>query len=210
MSSTFDNTRLPVDVEKGASGGPVFNTNIQALGSGAEVRNQNWKNARQKFDIGYGIQTLQDLEAVVAFFYNRRGRARSFLFKDWSDYKAVGTIIPTGGLTGACVIPLAKTYVDGDGNQFARFITRPRFDTTPTFKVDGSPQTYVGIVDGLITFSALSAGVLTGTFDFDVPVRFDTDELNINVENINAGDIQSLPVIEIFENAYTLNGLPIP
>lgn len=211
MSSVFDDVQLPVDVEIGAQGGPVFHTTVMTLGSGMEIRNQDWPNPRQSWDIGYGIQTLNELHAVRNFFYNRRGRARAFRFKDWSDYESIGTEIPTNGLTGACLVPLAKTYTDGGGNKFARLITRLNTSLVGiTLLVNGGSAGSWTISNGLISFSALPAGTLTGNFQFDVPVRFDTDSLTQSIENINAGLVSSVPIIEILENPYTLNGIPIP
>ncbi len=90
---TFHDTRLPVDIERGALGGPGFKTTVTPLGSGVEQRNIDWSRIRAEFDVGYGMmgQTSAIIEAtipkVLAFFYCREGRAHTFRFKDWSDYR---------------------------------------------------------------------------------------------------------------------------
>jgi len=38
---------------------------------------------------------------------------------------------------------------------------------------------------------------VTAGFEFDVPVRFDTDELRINLAQFAAGDIPEIPLVEI-------------
>jgi uncharacterized protein (TIGR02217 family) len=52
---------------------------------------------------------------------------------------------------------------------------------------------------GTITFAAapVSGAALTAGFQFDVPVRFDTDHLAINLAGFRAGEIPSIPLIEI-------------
>src|SRR5262245_16867263 len=85
--AAFDEIRLPEDVERGAQGGPQFKTNIMTLGSGFEKRNQEWADTQGEWDLSYGISTKDDLKTLIAFFYARRGRARGFRFKDWSDFE---------------------------------------------------------------------------------------------------------------------------
>ena len=88
--------RLPIDVERGAVGGPRFNTTVLELDSGFEKRNQNWQDSRGEWDLGYGIlEKFQedpaaaklDLFDLIEFFYTVRGKAFSFRFKDWSDFE---------------------------------------------------------------------------------------------------------------------------
>jgi uncharacterized protein (TIGR02217 family) len=52
---------------------------------------------------------------------------------------------------------------------------------------------------GLVTFStAPAAGVaITAGFEFDVPVRFDTDLLDITLDLERLGSITSIPLLEI-------------
>ena len=91
--------RLPTDIERGAIGGPRFNTTVLELDSGREKRNQNWQDTRGEWDVGYGLMTkyqedpasvIADVDDLIHFFYTVRGMAFSFRFKDWSDYE-VGT-----------------------------------------------------------------------------------------------------------------------
>lgn len=88
--------RLPEDIERGALGGPRFNTTVLELDSGFEKRNQNWQDTRGEWDAGYGLlQKFQDdpdslkldLDDLINFFYTVRGKAYSWRFKDWSDYE---------------------------------------------------------------------------------------------------------------------------
>ena len=95
----FIDARMPVGIERGASGGPTFNTTVHTLASGREQRNQNWSHPQGKWDVSYGIRNMysQDsvnadraLETVMHFFYLMKGKANSFRFRDWSDYIVSG------------------------------------------------------------------------------------------------------------------------
>ena len=52
---------------------------------------------------------------------------------------------------------------------------------------------------GIVTFAAAppSGVIITAGFAFDVPVRFDTDELDIDLSTFDAGGIPQIPLIEI-------------
>jgi uncharacterized protein (TIGR02217 family) len=54
---------------------------------------------------------------------------------------------------------------------------------------------------GIVTFAGGHVpgvgGVVTAGFEFDVPVRFDTDQLEINLAQIEAGSIPHIPIVEI-------------
>ncbi len=39
--------------------------------------------------------------------------------------------------------------------------------------------------------------VVTAGFEFDVPVRFDTDRIQTSVASFQAGDVPSVPVVEV-------------
>jgi uncharacterized protein (TIGR02217 family) len=54
---------------------------------------------------------------------------------------------------------------------------------------------------GRVTFAAdavppMGAAVTAG-FEFDVPVRFDTDELTVDLAAFTAGEVPRIPLIEI-------------
>jgi len=54
---------------------------------------------------------------------------------------------------------------------------------------------------GLVTFMPghipAPGAVITSGFEFDVPVRFDTDKLEINLQGFRHGAIPSIPIVEI-------------
>lgn len=206
MSSAFDEVRLPVEVEQGSTGGPSFSTSVVGLTSGIEARNQNWQAQRMTYDVGYGVTSAaqtdaQDFYTLMKFFYARRGRFRGFRFKDWTDFQGTAQVMLDVNGDGK-TWQLQKVYDDGV-QPYTRKITRPVVGTVTLFSTTGTALSAGGYTfdatKGTAVFAATQTGPLTATFEFDVPVRFDTDVFTLTVELFNAASIQSLNIIEILE-----------
>lgn len=195
---SFDDVRLPTTVEKGASGGPAFRTTILTLSSGREQRNQHWSQSRGRWDIGYGIQGRADLAVVLAFFYARRGRARGFRFRDWSDYRRDEKVRFATGNGSARVFELSVPYTSG-GETYTRPITRPVVDTVELYVGGRSVTGSVDGATGQVTLGSApaSGAALEWTGEWDVPVRFDSDSLEIAMEIFDAGTIPQIPIVEL-------------
>jgi uncharacterized protein (TIGR02217 family) len=208
----FDDVRFPVDIALGARGGPERRTDIVTLGSGAEVRNARWQHARRKWDAGFGVKTFARLAEVVSFFEERRGRLRGFCWRDRLDFHsaAVGMAISAtdqriGTGDGAqASFQLVKSYGAGQGG-YQRPITKPVAGTV-RIAVGGVEKTHnshftLDHLTGIVTFSAghvpAAGAAVTAGFQFDVPVRFDTDFLEVDMAAFEAGTVPSIPVIEI-------------
>jgi uncharacterized protein (TIGR02217 family) len=200
----FHEVRFPDAISRGARGGPERRTQIVELSSGAEERNASWANSRRRYDVAYGIRRADDLAAVVAFFEARNGRLHGFRFKDWADFKSClpsqtpgPTDQPIGTGNGITThFQFTKRYTSG-AQFWTRAITKP-VGGTVTVALNGTPQASgwsVSTATGLITFTtAPAAGVaITAGFEFDVPVRFDTDALDVE----RLGSITSIPLIEL-------------
>ena len=54
-------------------------------------------------------------------------------------------------------------------------------------------------LSGIVTFNVAPGvgAVLTARFEFDVPVRFDIDRIDIDLAQFDAGRIPSIPLVEI-------------
>ena len=205
---TFHEVRFPDDISRGARGGPERRTQIVELASGDEERNASWANSRRRYDVAYGIRRADDLAAVVAFFEARNGRLYGFRWKDWADYKsclpsqapaATDQVIGTGAGT-TTAFQLVKSYVSG-GQTWTRTITKPVAGTV-LVAIDGTEQTSGWSVDtttGIVSFTTAPAAgaVITAGFEFDVPVRFDTDTLDVTLDLERLGSITSIPLLEI-------------
>jgi uncharacterized protein (TIGR02217 family) len=184
---------FPGSVARGATGGPGFSTQIVALASGAEQRNVNWSQARGRWNISTGIRSRADMAAVIAHFHVVKGRAYSFRFKDWNDFdateQAMVQITPT-------VWQIVKRY-NRSGYEHVRTITKPVAGSV-TVKIAASTVTPTAIdaMTGQITFASAPGSAPTATFQFDVPVRFNTDSLPVQA---NAWDVQIVNDIDLVE-----------
>jgi uncharacterized protein (TIGR02217 family) len=204
----FHETRFPDNISRGARGGPERRTQIVELASGDEERNASWADSRRRYDVAYGIRKADDLAAVIAFFEARGGRLYGFRFKDWSDYKsalpsvAISTTDQSLGTgTGAATqFQLVKRYTSG-AQTWTRTITKPVAGTV-LVALNGVAQPSGWTVDtatGIITFTvAPGIGIaVTAGFEFDVPVRFDSEAMDVTLDFERLGSITSIPLIEV-------------
>jgi uncharacterized protein (TIGR02217 family) len=207
ISKGFYDVSFPLDVGFGASGGPQRRTDIVALVSGHEERNARWADSRRSYDAGLGIRSLTDLEQIISFFEQCRGRLYGFRFRDPWDHSSTSTDrAPTAqdqqlaiGDGSTTKFQLIKQY--GSGNlAYQREITKP-VEGSVQVALDGVAALDVSIdhQTGLVSFpTAPAADVkISAGFLFDVPVRFDTDRLDISLNAFQAGDVPSIPLLEI-------------
>jgi len=286
----FHDTRLPVDIERGALGGPGFKTTVTPLGSGKEQRNIDWARIRSEFDVGYGLMDQDSvileatIDALLAFFYTREGKAHTFRFKDWSDFKIGDYLNPTtsnqsvatGGtavtLTASTISFTATDTISDSGNNLAQFLAADYIEISGsasnngTFLVSTSSAGTITVPSGIVNEGAgasvtitllretdlifkrysdggidydrpithlvagrvvvlkdnvvqtetthytvsLTTGLITWTagnwpavgvdiqvaLEFDIPMRFDTDKLKLNLLMFRRGSWQNIPLVE--------------
>lgn len=206
----FHEIRFPATLSFGSVGGPERRTEVVALTNGFEERNTPWAHSRRRYDAGVSMRSLDDISLLIDFFEARRGQLYGFRWKDWSDFKSCApstepTFRDQRIGTGDGVkktFQLIKTYQSGV-NPYARPLTKP---------VEGSVLAGVSVdeqvagvhfdVDyatGAITFEdAPPRDVeVTAGYEFDVPVRFDTDIIQTSVASFQAGEVPNVPVVEI-------------
>jgi len=210
--TAFHEVLFPLDVALKSAGGPERRTDIVSFGSGREERNARWAHSRRRFDAGYGVKTLAELQRVVAFFEERRGRLYGFRWRDRLD--------ATSAATGAVISPLDQGIGTGDGTTatfqlvktygggfapYQRAIVKPvagsvRIAVDHAEAVGGAAFT-VDATTGIVTFLAghipAAGQAITAGFQFDVPVRFDTDYLEVDLSAFAAGAIPKIPLVEI-------------
>jgi len=205
----FEEIRFPDDISRGARGGPERRTQIVTLAGGMEERNASWANSRRRYDAAYGVRRADDLAAVVAFFEARNGRLTGFRWKDWGDYKSClpsATVAATDqsigtGTGGTVTFQLVKAYTSG-AVTWTRDITKPVAGSV-VVAFDGVQTSLFGVdtTTGIVNFTghpAPGSGVaVTAGFEFDVPVRFDTDQLDVTTDIETLGSITSIPLIEV-------------
>jgi len=195
----FHDIQFPPKIAYGASGGPEFNTTITTTQAGFEQRNINWQKARGRWDVSTGIKSKTDMDTVIAFFRARFGRAYGFRFKDWSDYQGVNQSLGTGNGTKTA-FQLVKNYFSGS-NSYSRDIKKPVSGTVKIYlnSILQSSGFTIDHTTGMVTFSSAPAnGVLVNAdFDFDVPVRFDADQLAVRIDGPGQYLWDAIPIVEI-------------
>ncbi len=206
----FHDVLFPLNLGYGATGGPEFSTQVVVTGSGHEQRNSQWSDARQYYDAGVGVRSEADLSALIGFFRARRGQAHGFRFTDPLDRSsavsgdtiaALDQRIGTGN-GGATRFALVKSYGE-QGSLQVRRITRPVIGSV-LIAVDGALRSsgWTLADGGNIDFdTAPAAGaVITAGYLFDVPVRFATDRIDVSIAGWRAGELPSVPLVEVRED----------
>jgi uncharacterized protein (TIGR02217 family) len=207
---SFHDVRFPVNLSLGSVGGPERRTEIVTLSNGFEERNTPWAHSRRRYDAGAGMRSLDDIAVLVAFFEARRGMLHGFRWKDWADYKSC---VPSG--TPVFLGPahwhgrwrddhvFADQALRGGKRPYLRPISKPVAGTALAgvagdeliagvhFEVDGT-------TGSLTFFDPPEPGAeVTAGFEFDVPVRFDTDAIRTSVGSFQAGEVPDVPVVEL-------------
>jgi len=206
----FHEIRFPTDLSFGSVGGPERRTEIVSLTNGFEERNSPWAQSRRRYDAGFGMRTLDDLSVLIGFFEARSGQLFGFRWKDWADFKsclpseeidATDQVIGEGDDTST-TFQLIKNYRSGEAVQ-KREITKPVLNFVKV-AISGDLQVLgadyeVDFEAGIINFASAPAdgAVVTAGYEFDVPVRFDTDRIESSIGGFSAGEIPSVPVIEV-------------
>lgn len=210
--SGFHDVRFPIAVAFGATGGPERRNEIVRLTSGREKRNARFSQSLHRYDAATGLRSLADLYELIAFFEARRGSLHAFRFRDPFDMKscradqtptALDQTLGTGD--GARRrFALVKRYGDGE-DAYSRAIRKPLVSGL-LVAVDGAAKTTPAHwsfddASGEIVFApgaAPAAGkAVTAGYEFDVPVRFDIDRLEIGISHFKAGRIPSIPLVEV-------------
>lgn len=206
----FHEIRFPANVSFGSQGGPERLTEIVTLANGFEERNTPWEHSRRRYDAGFGLRSLEDVDTLLAFFEARRGRLHAFRWKDWSDYKSG----PAGAGVSAfdqrialgdgvrTQFPLVKTYASGSA-AYVRPIAKPVAGTV-LLAVGGDPKVEglefsVDAASGMVSFMVAPdiGAEITAGFEFDVPARFDSDRIETSVASFRAGEVPNVPIVEV-------------
>ncbi|RVT85449.1 TIGR02217 family protein [Rhodobacteraceae bacterium CCMM004] len=206
----FHEVRFPANLSFGSVGGPERRTEVVTLANGFEERNTPWAHSRRRYDAGLGLRSLDDVELLISFFEARRGQLYGFRWKDWADYKSA---LPSRDVTYEDQVialgdgvrrtfQLIKRYTSGS-QSYERPILKP-VSGTVGLGIEGDRlregvHFEVDTATGIVTLEAVPpAGTeVTAGYEFDVPVRFDTDRIQTSVASFRAGDVPTVPVVEV-------------
>jgi uncharacterized protein (TIGR02217 family) len=206
---SFHEVRLPARLAFGSTGGVERRTEVVTLGSGFERRSTPWALGRRRYLIGSNLRSLDDMAALTGFFEARRGRLYGFRFRDFTDCKSCVPGAAVGPLDQAlgegdgarAVFQLIKRYGDGEDGPERR-IVKP-VEGTVRLAVDGVELAEAGFVvdaaTGVVTLAVApdTGAVVTAGFEFDTPVRFDADRIEVTLESFDAGRMAAVPLIEV-------------
>lgn len=200
---SFHDVRFPTAIAFHSTGGPERRTEIVTLGSGFEERNAVWANSRRRYDVGSGIRTLDDLAETIAFFEARLGRLHAFRFKDFADFKSGAAVTPLDQALGTGdgaqdSFQLTKTYASGPSS-WTRVIAKPVAGTVrvAVAGVEITGGVSVDAATGQVRFDVPPVGAVTAGYEFDVPARFDSDTLQVDLAGFAAGEVPSIPIVEV-------------
>jgi uncharacterized protein (TIGR02217 family) len=175
----METPRFPDSISYGSSGGPSYSTDIVTVSDGSETRNINWAYPRHSYNVAFGIRNQSYLNNLISFFNSVQGKKYGFRYKDWNDYTGTNqSVIDNGDGT----FQIVKSY-SGTIRKITKLVSG-----TVTVSGGGTIDYDTGIITG-------GTGG-TATFEFDVPVRFDTDSLSIVLEMYLHGTTD-VPLIEV-------------
>jgi uncharacterized protein (TIGR02217 family) len=210
-TTSFHDVLFPLAVSFGVTGGPERKNEIVQLASGREKRNARVALSRRSYDAGTGVRSLNDLYDVLAFFEARRGSLYAFRFRDPFDMKSCRPDATPGPLDQALGVgdgtrasfPLVKNYGEG-ALAHARPIAKPVSGTLRIAvageEIDPTDFSFDG-ADGTVAFVAgavpAAGQMVTAGYEFDVPVRFDTERIEIGLHSFKAGQVPSIPLVEV-------------
>lgn len=206
----FHNVQFPANLSYGSAGGPERLTEIVTLANGFEERSTPWAHARRRYDAGFGLRALADLEQLLAFFEARQGQLHAFRWKDWTDYtscpldQAITPFDQRLGIGDGVTqqFQLVKRYASGE-QAYLRPIRKP-VDNSVRVAVGGDPKVVdqefsVDFGTGVISFVVAPdiGAEITAGFEFDVPARFDSDSLQTSIAAFRAGELPNVPILEV-------------
>ena len=161
---------------------------------------------------GRGVHSLADLHTLIAFFEERRGRLYGFRLRDRGGLEILRAGRDArGGRPGDRHRRRRDRGVPAGEDLWRRHRELCAHDREAgggngAVAVDDVEQTegddfIVDTTTGIVTFQPghvpdADAAVTAG-FEFDVPVRFDTDRLDVNLSTFEAGEVPNVPLVEI-------------
>ena len=176
---SFVEERLNLGIVYGTTATITTKTAIVENFAGVEARSINWAQPLLKFNIGQRGCLNQELQYFIAFHKARKGAYEGFRFKDWSDYEFNQVITVNANKQAQ----LFKTYTVA-GVSVKRPLVKIVTGTVSVF-VDNNPVTQGWTLNyntGVITFEEIPTGTIRVSGEFDVPVRFETDKIDLRFE----------------------------
>ncbi len=173
-------------------------TDIVTLASGRERRNAAWAFKKMQYTATFNMLSAVAQAEVVSAFYAANAQLLLFRFRDYGDCQVTASPLNTASVVGTrSPVQLTKRYT------FGSTIADRKIQAVSTCMVsmDGTPV--AGAFDGALgTFVPAAnwgADACTWSGTFDVWVRFNSDELDVTMTNL---DVSTADVSLIEAEAY--------
>lgn len=193
----FLDFRLSTRVEAGFSVIPGHSTRVKTLANGNEKRNANWTGSKRQYTSAYAAFNRAERAELLNAIEATDGMVYAFRFKDWNDFGVQDQAL---GLAPASSTPiqLIKTYTFGPRTK-TRTITKPVAASVVVYENGIVKAGTVAGLTGLFTPTTAwtPAAVITATFEFDVPVRFATDEIEFVLPHKEICQVNAM-LVEVF------------
>ncbi len=192
---SFKEITFPKDIPYVVSGGPEFQTYIETSINGFELRNLNWHSSRMKYNLTLSMCSKMTITNVQNFFWNMQGRVTGFRFYDHLDYAVKNEFITVIKNKNNNVFQLIKHY-----GSYKRTITKPVINTVKIYLNKQQVDAEINFLNGTFTINKellLEEMIVTADFEFDVPVRFDNDFLEVKINDFNSYSIENLKLVEL-------------
>ena len=176
----FDEIRISDNYSSSSTGGPEYVDTVVVTASGAEQRNNAHSKPRRTWMLEYA--GLEEVAALVVFFRGRRGRVRGFRFKDWDDYKIEEDDPVAMVELTATTFQIQRLYDDGVLDQL-QDVYKPVSGTVKIWNGISEiiPADFtVDYTTGIVTFGSNPAYTPLCSCEFDIPVRFDSNQLAVS------------------------------
>ena len=212
MTTAFHEVLFPLDIALKSAGGPERRTEIVAPAPAARSATRAGRIRAGATTRATASRRFEALSAVVAFFEERRGRLHGFRWRDRLDHSSAAPGAAVAARPGdrhrrrrdrdlparqdlrrrLRALPAADRQAGA--RQRARRGRRQRGGRGHGLHLRHHDRRSSRFLPGHIP--AAGAAVTAG-FLFDVPVRFDTDYLEVDLSAFAAGAIPKIPLVEI-------------
>lgn len=189
----YHNILLPDFISVHLTGGPVFSTQTASTISGREIRIYDRQYSIQKYRLVGCKLSHDEFARFNSFFRSRMGCAYAFRIKDHADFTIENQIIALAdGVSSE--FEIYKHYHD-DCCSYKRKIVAVREET---IKANFDIAKF-DIENGVVTTKEiLNEGVeLALSAEFDVWVRFSSDEFRYSTESDGGILIEDLELVEV-------------
>lgn len=217
----FIEERFPEKVDYGLIGGPKFNTDIVITQSGGEKRAANWLDSLNQYSASQSVRNPSEMDDIAKFFQTCKGKLVGFRFKDWRKYKLTSAegvcneeepyVSGTEELTlwmknsyGLMEPDYKRIYKPVDSTYFNK--ANGYLENATAFKLYKNGSHFVGgyTIDystGIVTLTSPGDHAddteWTWSGEFDIPCRFDTDQMDVNYNDYNILQWNSIKIVEI-------------